>query len=98
MSIEGVPVSVLNGIGVVGLVVLFGVLLALGRIFTRGQVTSMIDDVRHDRDEWRAESRLKDAQIAEKDRQLEHMGEVGRLVKDIMHSLQRLTHDKVERQ
>lgn len=45
------------------------------------------DDVVHDRDEWRAESRIKDAQIAEKDQQLRHMGEVGRTVDAIMRSL-----------
>ena len=92
--IEGLPIALLDGVGVIAVVLLVFWMIATGRLITRREV----EDVKHDRDEWRAESRLKDAQIAEKDRQLEHMGEVGRLVKDIMHSLQRLTHDKVERQ
>lgn len=42
----------------------------------------------HDRDEWRAESRIKDTQIAEKDKQLSHMGEVGKTVESTMRALQ----------
>lgn len=57
----------------------------LGRAYSRKQV----DDIIHDRDEWRAESRIKDAQIHEKDEQLRHLGEVGRTVDHIMRSLPR---------
>ena len=42
------------------------------------------DDVIHDRDEWRAESRIKDAQIAEKDQQLRQLAEVGELQKSVL--------------
>ena len=42
------------------------------------------DDAIHDRNEWRSESRLKDAQIAEKDTQLRHMAEVGKLTESIL--------------
>lgn len=55
------------------------------------------DDVVHDRDEWRAESRIKDAQISEKDTQLSekdtqlgHLGEVGRNTLAIMQSIKSL--------
>lgn len=48
-----------------------------------------LEDVIHDRDEWRAESRIKDAQIAEKNEQLRHMGEVGRTVEAILGALQK---------
>lgn len=42
----------------------------------------------HEGNEWRTESRIKDAQIAEKDTQLRHMGEVGRTVEKVMSNLQ----------
>lgn len=75
-----VPVTLLDGIGVVGLVVLLGAGFATGRIFTKRQY----DDVIHDRDEWRAESRLRDQEIAEKNEQLRHMAEVGGLMKQVL--------------
>lgn len=45
---------------------------------------STYDDALHDRNEWRSESRLKDAQISEKDTQLRHMAEVGKLTESIL--------------
>lgn len=56
----------------------------LGRAYSRRQV----DDIIHDRDEWRAESRIKDTQLQEKDEQLRHMVEVGRTVERIMRAVQ----------
>ena len=44
-------------------------------------------DALHDRDEWRAESRIKDQQIREKDEQLALVSEVGRTVNDIMRAV-----------
>jgi hypothetical protein len=44
-----------------------------GRLIPR----STHDEVVHDRNEWRAESRIKDQQIAEKDTQLAHLRQVG---------------------
>jgi hypothetical protein len=43
----------------------------------------------HDRDEWRAESRIKDTQIAEKDKQLDHLKEVGHAVNAVMRAVQK---------
>lgn len=45
---------------------------------------STLDDAIHDRNEWRTESRLKDAQIDEKDTQLRSLAEVGRLQESIL--------------
>lgn len=66
-----------------GMVVALFWLLATGRLSTRNVL-----------DEWRAESRTKDEQLAEKDRQLAekdrqlaHLAEVGRTVDAIMRSL-----------
>lgn len=59
--------------------------LFLWLFFTgRAVPRSTMDDVIHDRDEWRSESRLKDAQIAEKDTQLRALSEVGELSKSIL--------------
>jgi hypothetical protein len=82
--IEGVPPELL-GIGAGWLLVCLGVLAIMrGLLVPR----STLKDVIHDRDEWRTESRLKDAQLAEKDKQLDHLAEVGRTVDSIMRSLQ----------
>jgi len=48
------------------------------------------NDVVHDRDNWRAESRIKDAQIAEKDTQLRHLSEVGETQKAVLTAVARL--------
>ena len=55
-------------------------------LFFKGRVVprSTLDDVIHDRDEWRSESRIKDAQIAEKDQQLRQLAEVGELQKSVL--------------
>ena len=58
----------------------------------RGKVVprSSLDDAIHDRDEWRAESRIKDTQLATKDEQLGHMREVGETQKALLTSIERL--------
>lgn len=88
MELPGAALA--NGIGVVGVIVIFGWMLATGRLYTSRQY----DDVIHDRDEWRAESRLKDAQIVEKDTQLRHLAEVGRVVRNIMAALQTRSNEE----
>lgn len=59
----------------------------------RGKIVprTTLDDALHDRDEWRAESRVKDAQIATKDAQLTHLAEVGETQKALLTALGRLT-------
>jgi hypothetical protein len=70
-------------------------LLALGIVTSiiKGKVVprTSLDDAIHDRDEWRAESRIKDAQIAEKDSQLRHLAEVGETQKSVLSALSKLT-------
>lgn len=80
---DGIPIDV-GGIGVVGVIFLFCMGLATGRLFVKRQY----DEVSHDRDEWRAESRIKDQQILERDEQLRHLSEVGTTVEAIMRSIQ----------
>lgn len=66
----------------------FVVALIRGNLVPRQTLQDALDD----RDEWRAESRIKDQQIAEKDTQLGHMAEVGRNVLAIMHSIKQYPH------
>lgn len=87
---DQIPPGLLNGIGVVAVVLLVGWLVWSGRLVPR----RTYEDVLHDRDEWRAESRIKDAQLAEKDTQLGHMGEVGRIVEAAMSSIHRRAEDR----
>lgn len=84
MSIDSLPWPAITAAG--GGWALLG--LAVWAIITGRLVPrSALDDVIHDRNEWRAESRIKDQQLDEKDTQLRHMGEVGATVNAIMRSL-----------
>lgn len=81
----------MDGVGIpqVGLGSGWAVLLVVVVFILRGSLVPRrsLDDVIHDRDEWRAESRVKDAQLAEKDEQLRHMSEVGRTVEAVLGAL-----------
>lgn len=57
----------------------------------RGQLLPRrtLDDQIHDTNEWRAESRIKDQQIAEKDEQLRELKKVGETVNAVMRAIQR---------
>lgn len=83
-ALEGVSVDP-SGIGVVGLIVLFGIAMGRGWIVTRREA----NDIRHDRDEWRAESRIKDVQIAEQADQLRELKPLAQAVHNIMRAIQR---------
>lgn len=74
------------------LVAIFVILIYRGGLVPR----RTYDDVVHDRDEWRAESRIKDTQIDEKDTQLSHMAEVGKTIDLIMRSLPHTAPPRVE--
>lgn len=69
------------------LVGVFVLLIYRGNLVPR----STHEDALHDRDEWRAESRIKDAQIAEQNKQLGHMAEVGQTVEAVMRAIQQPT-------
>jgi hypothetical protein len=87
--VEGLPWPAITAAG--GGWALFGITsILLIRAFIRGDAVprSTLDDALHDRDEWRAEGRIKDAQIAEKDRQLGHLEEVGKTVEQLARGLQ----------
>lgn len=75
------------------LVALFVTAMWKGKIVPR----TSLDDALHDRNEWRAESRIKDAQLAEKDVQLRHLGEVGETQKAVLSSLTKLSESRENR-
>lgn len=99
MNLDGVTVDHLIGYGsgwaIVGMFVLA---ILAGRLIPRAthvrelaQVEKEAERVQHDMNEWRTEGRIKDqqlavrdAQIAEKDLQLQHLAEVGRTVKTVL--------------
>jgi hypothetical protein len=83
--IEGIPAEFFDNVGAVGLVVLFGIALAKGWVVTRREIES----VRTDRDAWHAAADRKDEQIAEKDKQLGHLKNVGEAVERVMGAIQR---------
>lgn len=73
------------------LVAVFVILIYRGSLIPR----RTYDDKVHDGNEWRTESRIKDQQIAEKDRQLTELAEVGRAVNAVMRAIQRGPKDGV---
>ena len=89
----------IDGIGLpqVGLGSGWALLAVVVFFIIRGQLVPRRthDDALHDRDEWRAESRIKDAQIAEKDLQLRELSQVGRAVEAVMRAIQRGPRDEV---
>lgn len=83
----------MDGIGLpqIGLGSGWAAFIVVMLLIARGQLIPRRthEDTIHDRDEWRAESRIKDAQLAEKDGQLRELSEVGRAVNAVMRAIQR---------
>lgn len=75
------------------------------RAMVRGSLVprSTLEDSIHETNEWRAESRIKDTQIAlkdeqlaTKDKQLDHLAEVGETQKALLHALGKLAGQEPE--
>lgn len=78
-SLDGLPLVLANGIGVVGVVLIVGWLVWTGRLVPRATHEAHVallaerikdaavraEDSAHSESEWRTESRIKDQQIAE---------------------------------
>lgn len=65
--IDGIPIGLVNGVGVVAVVAILGWLLATGRILPKSFVERLeaqyqreLDDIGHDRDEWRTAHRISE--------------------------------------
>ena len=78
-SLSAVPLSEV-------LVGLFIVAILRGLLVPR----TVCEDTRADRDSWREESRVKDQMIAEKDKQLDALAEVGETQKSVLQALARM--------
>lgn len=88
MDVAGMPIETVSALGAGwALVAVFVGLIFKGKIVPR----QSLDDVIHDRNEWRAESRIKDAQIAEKDTQLRILAEIGETEKHVLGALAEVT-------
>ena len=86
--IDGIPLGLLNGIGVVGVVLIVGYLLATGRLITR----SSHQDVLHDRDEWRAAHRISEvARQEEREHNLALQHEFGTTLTHFLQSIRQAT-------
>jgi hypothetical protein len=88
--IEGFPWPVWTSVMSVSFSVnvYFFVLLMRGRLMVRREHERALDAETHEKNEWRAESRIKDQQIAEKDEQLRHLAEVGRVMNAVLRAIQ----------
>lgn len=82
---DAIPPGLLNGLGVVAVVLLMGWLVVTGRLVPR----RTYDDKAHEAAEWRAESRIKDQQLAVKDEQLRQLSEVGAVMNAVLRAVQR---------
>lgn len=93
--LEEIPIGALtNGIGVVGVVLLVFWMISRGTLHTDREVQQMIDahnrameDLSHDRDEWRTEGRIKDQQIDEQGVQIRMLAEGLKTVDAVMHAI-----------
>lgn len=95
--IDGIPLAVFDGLGVVAVVALVGWLVWSGRLIPKAthdaQVQSLndrIDDEQHEKGEWRTEARLKDQTVAELNQQNQAMlNAFGPTLTEFLQSLRR---------
>jgi hypothetical protein len=97
--IDGLPTSAAAALGLVaasgwGVVGYFFRLYFRGDLVPRASVDQLVaeharetSDITHDRDEWRAESRIKDAQLAERDEQLRVVAVIGETTKRTLEAV-----------
>jgi hypothetical protein len=73
--------AILNGVGVVGVVLLVGWLIWTGRLVTRRE----IDDIAHDRDEWRAAHRISEtARVEEREHNAALIEDVAKPIQEFL--------------
>lgn len=112
LTVDGLNLSFV-GLGTGWLVALWFVIALLrGKLLTESSHTRElaraeadhvreVDRVEHDRTEWRAESRIKDAQMAEmnsqleeRDKQIAAMADLGRTVESVMIAVRQIAGDQ----
>lgn len=95
MTLDGLPLALANGIGVVGVVLIVGWLVWTGRLVPKSihearvvDLKEQVADERHEKGEWRTEARIKDQTITELNQQNEAMLRAfGPTLTDFLHSL-----------
>lgn len=104
--IEGIPVDLADGIGVVAVVAILGWLLASGRLLPRSFVERMeaqyqreLEDLGHDRDEWRTAHRISEqARLEEREHNRGLVEDLGATVTSFLAGFRRaadeVTRDK----
>jgi hypothetical protein len=82
---DAIPVGLVNGVGVVAVVLIFGYglwrALATGALITRREA----DDIAHDRDEWRAAHRISEtARVEEREHNAALIEDVAKPVREFL--------------
>jgi len=83
-NVLGIPLGTLGAGAGWPLVALFVILMYRGNLVPR----KTLEDERHEKNEWRTESRIKDQQIAELSEMKRLLVEYGTTTRDIMRSIQ----------
>lgn len=100
--IEDIPIGALtNGIGVVGVLLIFVWLVATGRLVTRREVDSTeamhireLEDISHDRDEWRAAHRISEqARVEERENTRDLIDGFGTTLTGFLEGFRRAAED-----
>lgn len=101
--LDGIPVNVADGIGVVAVVAIIGWLVITGRFVPRSTVQEMrdqyqreLDDIVHDRDEWRAAHRLSEqARLEEREQNRGLVEDLGATVTSFLAGFRRAADEVV---
>ena len=90
---DTLPPGLLNGIGVVAVVLFVGWMIWTGRLVTRRE----LDDIAHDRDEWRAAHRISEtARVEEREHNAALVQDVARPVQEFLGAFRQLAENQRE--
>ena len=80
---DAIPPGLFNGIGVVGVVLVVAWMLWTGRLVTRREV----DDIAHDRDEWRAAHRISEtARVEEREHNAALIEDIAKPIQEFLRA------------
>jgi hypothetical protein len=99
--IDGIPIGLANGVGVVAVVAILGWLMASGRLLPRSFVERMeaqyqreLNDIGHDRDEWRAAHRISEqARLEEREHNRGLVEDLGATVTSFLAGFRKAADD-----
>lgn len=84
---DAIPPGLLEGVGVIGVVLLVAWMLFTGRLVTRREA----DDIRHDRDEWRTTARISESSRQVLSDQVAELIEHARVTESVLRALSQTT-------